>query len=191
MVGFNRRFAPMVVEMKRLLAGCAGPLSLVATVNAGALPERHWTKDAGEGGGRLLGEGIHFVDLLRHLAGAPIRASRIVRASSGGQPVEDVATILLEFANGAIGAIHYFANGDRSFPKERIEAFAGGRVLQLDNFRTLRGFGWPGFRKRSAWRQDKGHAAGAAAFVAALRNGGPAPIPWDEIAEAHRALFSP
>ncbi len=190
MVGFNRRFAPLVVEMRRLLAGTAGPCALIATVNAGALPDKHWAKDGETGGGRLLGEGIHFVDLLRHLAGAPVNSMRVVRATSGGQPVEDVATIMLEFANGAIGTIHYLANGDRSFPKERIEVFAGGRVLQLDNFRALRGFGWPGFKSRSQWRQDKGHAAGAAAFVQALREGGPAPIPWTEIAEAHRTLFT-
>jgi len=190
MVGFNRRFAPLVVEMRRLLAGTAGPSALIATVNAGALPDKHWTKDSETGGGRLLGEGIHFVDLLRHLAGAPVQAVRVARATAGGQPVEDVATIVLEFANGAIGTIHYLANGDRSFPKERIEVFAGGRVLQLDNFRRLHGFGCAGFKSRSHWRQDKGHAAGAAAFVKALREGGPSPIPWAEIAEAHRTLFS-
>jgi len=190
MVGFNRRFAPLIVEMRRLLTGTAGPSALIATVNAGALPDKHWAKDSETGGGRLLGEGIHFVDLLRHLAGAPVQAMRVVRATSGGQPVEDVATIMLEFANGAIGTIHYLANGDKSFPKERIEVFAGGGVLQLDNFRTLRGFGWPGLKSRSQWRQDKGHAAGAAAFVTALRDGGPAPIAWAEIAEAHRTLFT-
>jgi len=190
MVGFNRRFAPLVVEMRRLLAGAAGPSALIATINAGALPDKHWAKDAEVGGGRLLGEGIHFVDLLRHLAGAPVQAMRVVKATANGQPVEDVATIMLEFANGALGTIHYLANGDRSFPKERIEVFAGGRVLQLDNFRKLQGFGWPGFKSRSQWGQDKGHAAGAAAFVAALREGGPAPISWVEIAEAHRTLFT-
>ena len=190
MVGFNRRFAPLVVEMRQLLAGTAGPSALIATVNAGALPDKHWAKDGEAGGGRLLGEGIHFVDLLRFLAGAPVRSMRVVRATAAGRPVEDVATLMLEFANGAIGTVHYLANGDRSFPKERIEVFAGGRVLQLDNFRTLRGFGWPGFKSRSHWRQDKGHAAGAAAFVAALRQGGPAPIPWEEIAAAHRSLFA-
>ena len=190
MVGFNRRFAPLVVEMKRRLAGTTGPRALVATVNAGAIPDRHWTKDAETGGGRLLGEGIHFVDLLRHLADSPLTGMRVARAAAGGRPVEDIATVGLEFASGAIGTVHYFANGDRSFPKERIEVFAGGRVLQLDNFRALRGFGWPGFRRTALWRQDKGHAAGLAAFVAALRAGGPAPIPWEEISEVHRAAFS-
>lgn len=190
MVGFNRRFAPLVVEMRRLLQGVGGPRALIATVNAGAIPDKHWTKDAEAGGGRLLGEGIHFVDLLRHLAGAPIAALRCVRAQAGGRPVEDVVTVTLEFANGSVGTIHYLANGDRSFPKERIEVFAGGRVLQLDNFRVLRGFGWPGFKQRKLWRQDKGHVAEAAAFVAAVREGGVSPIPFAEIAEVHRAVFA-
>ena len=85
--------------------------------------------------------------------------------------------------------MHYLANGHRSFPKERLEVFCGGRILQLDNFRTLRGYGWRGFRKMSLWRQDKGHAAAVAAFLGAVRQGKPSPIPLEEAIEVTRATF--
>ncbi len=100
---------------------------------------------------------------------------------------DDKAAITLEFADGSVGTIHYLANGDKGFPKERVEAFCGGRVLQLDNFRRLTGWGWKGFRSTSLWRQDKGQAACAQAFVDAVRGGGASPIPFDEIVEVSRA----
>lgn len=89
----------------------------------------------------------------------------------------------LEFSDGSTGTVHYLANGHRSFPKERIEVFCGGRILQLDNFRQLRGFGWPGFRGVRLWRQDKGHDASLAAFLDSLEFGKPAPIPFAELVE--------
>jgi len=186
MVGFNRRFAPQVQKIKSLLEGMAGPKSFVMTVNAGALPAGHWTQDPSIGGGRVIGEACHFVDLLRFLAGRPITThSRIAMASHTG----DTVSLQLTFHDGSIGAIHYFANGPKSFPKERLEVFAQGRVLQLDNFRVLRGFGWPGFKTQRLWRQDKGQAACAAAFLQVLRDGGTAPIPFDEIVEVSRVTI--
>ena len=98
----------------------------------------------------------------------------------------DTVTISLKFVDGSIGTIHYFANGSRSFPKERIEVFADGRVLQLDNFRKLTGFGWPGFKKMNLWRQDKGQKACVQAFVQAVAESAGAPIPIDEILEVSR-----
>jgi len=95
-------------------------------------------------------------------------------------------TLQLAFADGSIGTVHYLANGSKAFPKERLEVFCAGRVLQLDNFRRLHGFGWPGFGKMNLWRQDKGQRACAAAFVRAIQAGGPAPIPFDEIVEVSR-----
>ena len=191
MVGFNRRFAPHVVKIKSILSSLAEPKSMVMTVNAGAIPADHWTQDPEVGGGRIIGEACHFIDLLRFLAGAPIRSHRAV--SLGRHPAlkitEDKATILLEFEDGSVGTIHYLANGHKAFPKERLEVFSAGRVLQLDNFRRLRGWGWPGFRTQRSWRQDKGQAACAAAFVAAVRNGGPTPIPVEEILEVGRVTI--
>ena len=185
MVGFNRRFAPHVQQIKALLAG-GGPKSFVMTVNAGGLARDHWTRDRVTGGGRILGEACHFIDLLRYLAGSPIASSgRIGRDAAG-----DTVTLNLTFDDGSIGTVHYFANGSRSFAKERLEVFADGRVLQLDNFRTLKGFGVRGWRRSALWRQDKGHQACAAAFLAAIRSGGPSPIPFDQIVEVSRTAIA-
>lgn len=188
MVGFNRRFAPQVVKMKQLLAGIAEPKALVMTVNAGAIPVSHWTQDKAVGGGRIVGEACHFIDLLRHLAGSPIAAWQA--QALGRHPAladaGDKVAITLTFADGSLGTIHYLANGNKGFPKERLEVFCAGRVLQLDNFRRLRGWGWKGFSSMRLWRQDKGQRACAVAFVEAVRGGGPAPIALDEVLEASR-----
>jgi len=188
MVGFNRRFAPQVQKVKELLTGVAEPKSLVMTVNAGAIPPDHWTQDPEAGGGRIVGEGCHFVDLLRHLAGAPIVRHSAVALGRHPSPAvrSDKATLTLEFADGSVGTIHYLANGHKGFPKERLEVFCAGRVLQLDNFRKLRGWGWPGFSKMNLWRQDKGVAQCLKGFVRAVQSGGAAPIPIDEIVEVSR-----
>jgi predicted dehydrogenase len=120
------------------------------------------------GGGRIIGEACHFIDLLRHLAGSEIEHAAIDRMQSA---CGDTATISLRFTDGSIGAVHYFANGPKSLSKERLEVFASGRVLQLDNYRVLRGFGWPGFKSMRLWRQDKGQRACAAAFTGAISGG--------------------
>jgi len=192
MVGFNRRFAPHVVRLRQLLAGVAEPAVFVMTVNAGEIPPDHWTQSASEGGGRIVGEGCHFVDLLRHLAGAPITRTRAARlgAAPGIAVRDDKAVITLEFANGALGTIHYVANGHRSFPKERLEVFCRGAVLQLDNFRRLTAWGWPGFRRLNLWRQDKGNEACMAAFIDAVQAGKPSPIPFGELVEVTEATLA-
>jgi predicted dehydrogenase len=183
MVGFNRRFAPQVQRIKQLLAGVRGPKSFVMTVNAGAIPADHWTQDREIGGGRIVGEACHFIDLLRFLAENPIADwSRVTMDAT----TADTTSITLRFVDGSIGTIHYFANGSKSFPKERLEVFAAGRVLQLDNYRRLTGHGWPGFTKMHLWRQDKGQRACAAAFLDAIQLGGPAPTPWEEVLEVAR-----
>lgn len=192
MVGFNRRFAPHVQKIKSLLDRVAGPKAFVMTVNAGAVPVDHWVQDPAVGGGRIIGEGCHFIDLLRFLAGASILD--FTAASMGASPsvaiAEDKSSIILRFADGSIGTIIYLANGHKSFPKERLEVFAAGRILQLDNFRRLSGFGWPGFSKQKLWHQEKGQKACAAAFVAAIRAGGPSPIPFEELMEVSRVTVA-
>jgi predicted dehydrogenase len=175
-----------VRRIKSLLAGTPGPKAFVMTVNAGAIDAKHWTQDREVGGGRLVGEGCHFIDLLRHLAGVPIESHQLV-AMQAATP--DTFTLNLRFADGSLGTLHYLANGSKAFPKERLEVFAGGRVLQLDNFRQLRGFGWTGFKRMNLWRQDKGQNGCAAAFVAAVRDGGEAPIPLDELLEVSRVAI--
>lgn len=183
MVGFNRRFSPHVQKIKSLLASASGPKSFVMTVNAGSIPGDHWTQDKEVGGGRIIGEGCHFIDLLRYLADTPIvEQTRMTMASTSN----DSVSLQLGFADGSIGTVHYFANGCKAFPKERLEIFAAGRVLQLDNFRKLKGYAWPGFKSMNLWSQDKGQKACATAFVKAINEGGLSPIPFTEIVEVSR-----
>lgn len=190
MVGFNRRFAPQIVKMKQLLGGMRAPKAMVMTVNAGILPSNHWTQDPERGGGRMIGEGCHFVDLLRFLAGSKIVSVAAMGIDEGGQRPDENVTLTLRFEDGSVGTLHYFANGHKSLPKERLEVFVGGRVLQLDNFRTMAAYGWKNFKGMNLRQQDKGHAAELAAFVQAVRSGGPSPIPFDEIAEVTRVTFT-
>ncbi len=191
MVGFNRRFAPQIVRMKALLNANPAPKSFVMTVNAGDIPPDHWTQDPVQGGGRIIGEACHFIDLLRFLSGSHFSSIQATRMGSapGVAVRDDKATITMAFEDGSFGTVHYLANGHRSFPKERLEVFCGGAVLQLDNFRRMTGYGWSGFKKMNLRGQDKGQKACAAAFVAALRDGGAAPIPFTEIIEVTRATF--
>ena len=192
MVGFNRRFAPQVQKIKTLLTGVQEPKSFVMTVNAGAIAQGHWTQDLIVGGGRIIGEGCHFVDLLQFLAGAAVvsvQAAALGRRHTSFMG-DDKVTFTLSFADGSVGTVHYLANGHRSFAKERLEVFCGGRILQLDNFRRLRGFGWPGFKKMNLWRQDKGNMACAAAFVDAIGRGKPAPIPFEELIATTLTTFA-
>jgi predicted dehydrogenase/threonine dehydrogenase-like Zn-dependent dehydrogenase len=190
MVGFNRRFAPHIVRMKSLLASVPEPKTVIITVNAGALPDDHWLHDPRSGGGRIAGEACHFVDLARCLVGRPIVAARLQGLSGGTARRDDKVCITLGFADGSWSAIQYLANGHRAFPKERIEVFCAGRVLQLDNFRRLRGYGWPGFRSLRLWRQDKGQRACVAGFVDAIRRGAAAPIELDELLEVSRVTLT-
>jgi predicted dehydrogenase len=184
MVGFNRRFAPQVLKMKALLDPVKEPKSFIMTMNAGAIPPNHWTQDSAVGGGRIIGEACHFIDLMRFLTGSPIVSFQARRMGDAASMAitEDKASITLGFEDGSFGTIMYLANGAASFPKERVEVFAAGRVLQLDNFRKLKGYGWPGFSKMNLWKQDKGQNACAAAFLHAVQNGKPA-IPLEEIFE--------
>lgn len=188
MVGFNRRFSPLVVKAKALLDTVMQPKSLIMTVNAGEIPPDHWTQDRAVGGGRIIGEGCHFIDLLRYLIGHPIvESSAFTQADqSRAQPLDDKTTIVLRFADGSVGTVHYLANGHKGFPKERLEAFCGGKVLQLDNFRKLKGWGWKGFKRLSLWRQDKGQTACAKSFIDAIKEGNSSPIPLEEIIEVTR-----
>lgn len=191
MVGFNRRFAPQVQTIKKLLRSVTAPKSFVMVMNAGAIPAEHWTQDLEVGGGRIIGEACHYIDLMRFLAGAPIISvqARRMGETNAEAVTEDKAVITLGFEDGSFGTIHYLANGGASFAKERIEVFVAGRTLQLDNFLKLKGFNWPGFKKENLWRQDKGQNACAAAFVKAVETGGVAPIPIEELLEVAKVTI--
>lgn len=185
MVGYNRRFAPHVQLIKSLLDSTPCPKVFVMTMNAGAIPADHWTQDADVGGGRIIGEACHYIDLMRYLADSKIKSysATCLGASSGASVIDDKAVITISFENGSFGTIHYLANGGKSFPKERIEVFVNDAVLQLDNFRKLKGFGWKGFKNDRLLKQDKGQSACIQAFVTAIQEGRPAPISFDEIIE--------
>jgi len=188
MVGFNRRFAPHVVKMKTLLESKREPKAVVMTVNAGAIPGEHWTQDPEVGGGRIIGEGCHFIDLMRFLVGHSITGHQamMIGDAPGVEVRDDKVSINLSFADGSFGTIHYLANGGKAFPKERIDVFCGDAVLQMDNYRVLTGFGWPGFKKMKLMKQDKGQIACAKAFVDAVKSGNPSPIPYEEVMESSR-----
>ncbi|WP_192889801.1 bi-domain-containing oxidoreductase [Vibrio bathopelagicus] len=188
MVGYNRRFAPHVVKMKELLSSVKGPKTFIMTMNAGDIPSDHWTQDPTVGGGRIIGEACHYIDLMRHLAGCKITGfNAMCMGDAPGVTIrEDKASITLSFEDGSIGTIHYFANGGKDFPKERIEVFANDAVLQLDNFRKLVGFGWKGFSRMKLSSQDKGQNDCSKAFVDSIKQGSSSPISFDEIIEVAR-----
>src|SRR5580704_15470278 len=182
MVGFNRRFAPMTVRMKSFLAPISEPLALHYRINAGFLPPDHWVNDREQGGGRILGEVCHFVDLLMFLAGSPIVEVSARSVGAGPRYSGDNVLISLRFANGSEGTISYLANGDRSYSKERIEVFGGGCTAVLEDFRRLE-LVRNGHKEvvRSRWRQDKGHRAEWEAFAASVNRGSGAAIPVEEV----------
>ena len=184
MVGYNRRFAPHIARIKTLLDARRQPKSFIITVNAGAIPADHWTQDPELGGGRIIGEACHFIDLMRFLSGSPI--NEWSAQGMGYDTLKDKVTINLSFKDGSFGSIHYLANGSKRFPKERIEVFCGGGIIQLDNFRKMKGYSWPGLKKMNLSRQDKGHEAEVDAFVKAVKNGKPSPIPFEELIEVSR-----
>jgi predicted dehydrogenase/threonine dehydrogenase-like Zn-dependent dehydrogenase len=191
MVGFNRRFAPLIAPVRRMIADAGEPPVMALRVNAGPLPRGHWTQDPVQGGGRILGEACHFVDLMTFLAGAlPVRVYAC-GAPAFGVDTEDNFSATLEFANGAVGSLLYTSAGDRAFPKERLEVFCGERVAVLEDFRRVEVWRKGG---RRAWSsrmsQDKGHRAVWEAFIRSLENGAPAPIPAEEIFGVTRATFA-
>lgn len=188
MVGYNRRFAPQVQKMKELLNKKAAPKTFIMTMNAGDIPADHWTQDPEVGGGRIIGEACHYIDLMRFLSGSKIKSFNAVKMGENNfvEVTEDKAIITLTFEDGSVGTIQYFANGGKSFPKERIEVFCDDAVLQLDNFRKLTGYGWKGFSKMNLWSQDKGQSTCSKAFMDAVKQGGQSPIPQDEIFEVAR-----
>ena len=190
-VGFNRRFAPQIQRMKSLLCEVHEPKSFIMTVNAGSIPSNHWVHDPVAGGGRVIGEGCHFIDLLRFLCGHPIVAvqATMFGRDSAVEIRDDKMSMTLSFADGSFGTVHYLANGHRSISKERLEVFCAGRVIQLDNFRRMTAVGWKKFRNMNLWQQDKGHVAEVKAFLEAIEKGGTSPISIEELAEVTQVSF--
>lgn len=191
MVGFNRRFAPLAQKLSAFLSTRQEPVVVHYRVNAGYLPLDHWLHDPFIGGGRIIGEGCHFVDFVSFLAGQSPRSVCAASLPDGGRYREDNVVMTLCYPDGSLGTVSYLANGDKSFPKERVEVFCGGRVAVLDDFRSLEMIE-DGRRQvmRSRLRQDKGHAAEWQAFAAAIQQGGPPPIPYEQLLGVTQATFA-
>ncbi len=190
MVGFNRRFSPHIVKMKELLTARSEPVSMSMTVNAGAIPADDWNHDLNLGGGRIVAEGCHFIDLMVFLAGAPVVSVAAAQFGPGVAVQDDKMSITMTFADGSIGTVHYLANGTKSYPKEMLEVFTEGRILKMENFRRTLGFGMAGFKKFKTSRQDKGHRAEMKAFVDLIRDGGEPLIPFSELVNVTLASFA-
>lgn len=186
LVGFNRRFSPAAQKLKTLLV--ESPANLVATMNAGAIPPSHWTQDILTGGGRIIGEACHMIDLLAYLAGSEVVA--VTMSALGPDPTvaTDNATILLRFRNGANGTVHYFANGSKAFPKERVEVHSQGRTAVIDNFRKLHLYGFKG--RGWSGRQDKGHTEQFRQWLAFLKDGGEPLIPFSSLINTSKAAIA-
>lgn len=181
-VGFNRRLAPAALALKAALDATEGPKTLIYRVNAGALPASHWLNDPAVGGGRMLGEGVHFIDFLCGL----LEADPVAVSAQGSADGQDFA-VTMRFADDSLGVVVYTALGDPAFPKERVEAFAGRGVAVIDDFKTLTFSGMPGKAIRGG--QDKGHAALLANFAAAIRGqAGPAVTAADGLRATRIAL---
>lgn len=183
MVGFNRRFAPMSQAVRKLCAAQKDVKSVVYTVNAGAIPKDVWIQDPESGGGRIVGEGCHFIDLCRFFVGAPIESIHAVGSKGASDGVDDDKTVIvMRFADGSTGTVLYLANGHPTFPKERVEVFCSGGVVRIDNFRKLEVFGWKGVSPMKG-NMDKGHAEEMRQLIETVRAGKPAPIPAEELFE--------
>jgi predicted dehydrogenase/threonine dehydrogenase-like Zn-dependent dehydrogenase len=182
MVGFNRRFSPAAILTRSFLEPVSSPLAVSIRFNAGSIPAEDWIQDERIGGGRIIGEACHAIDLATFLVGSP--PVRVFAESVGGphapQVTDDQCFITLRHANGSISSVAYLAGGDKAFPKERIEVIGGGRVAVIDDFRSVTTCA-NGTTKLQSWRQqDKGHSAEISAFAKAL-SGGPAPISWEHL----------
>jgi predicted dehydrogenase len=188
-VGFNRRFAPLAIQMKKVLASADSPMNIVATMNAGFIPDKIWVHDMEVGGGRIIGEACHFIDLISYLAGSKVKS--ICMNAMGIHPKEntDNASILLKYENGTNAVINYFANGSKAYSKERIEVFHQERTLVLDNWRSLKGFGFSNFSSSSS-SQDKGHQNQFNQLIDSIQKGGNQIIPMDDIINTTKASFA-
>ena len=188
-VGFNRRFAPLAIQMKKALGAADTPMNIIATMNAGFIPSKVWVHDMEIGGGRIIGEACHFIDLISYLAGSKVKSVCMNSMGIESKENTDNASILLKYENGTNAVINYFSNGSKSYSKERVEVFHQDRTLIMDNWRKLKGFGFKNFNSASS-SQDKGHQNQFNLLINAVQNGGNQIIPLDEIVNTTKASFA-
>lgn len=188
-VGFNRRFAPLAKKMKKLIGDGTNPINVVATMNAGFIPKDVWVHDMNVGGGRIIGEACHYIDLCSYLTGSKVTAVCMNAMGISPEDNTDNASILLKYENGSNAVINYFANGSKAYSKERVEVYSQERTLVMDNWRKLKGYGFKGFSSKSS-KQDKGHFNQFKALIDQQINGGLPIISFDEIVNTTKASFS-
>jgi predicted dehydrogenase/threonine dehydrogenase-like Zn-dependent dehydrogenase len=188
-VGFNRRFSPFIQKMKQLLGKTPSAMNIIATMNAGFIPTDVWVQDMKVGGGRIVGEACHFIDLMIYLMGSQVK--EVMMSALGTNPTEntDNAIITLKFENGSQGVINYFSNGSKAYSKERVEVYTQGRILVLDNFRKLEGYGFSGFSSFSG-KIDKGHKEQFKRLIKSVQTGSEALIGFEEIVNTSKASFA-
>jgi predicted dehydrogenase len=188
-VGFNRRFAPLAQKLQSLVSNLREPKYIHYRVNAGPIPLNHWTQDPEIGGGRIIGEGCHFVDFITFLVGAAPVSVIAHALPDGGKYREDNVSMTFTFADGSIGIVDYLASGDKSFPKERVEVFCRGQVAVLDDFVSLQTVK-DGKKKESKGAQNKGWVDEWKAFAKSIRGGGEPPIPYEQLIGVTKATFA-
>ncbi|WP_199141922.1 bi-domain-containing oxidoreductase [Pedobacter sp. ASV12] len=186
-IGFNRRFSPHSVKVKNIIGNA--PINVIATMNAGFIPDNVWVHDMNVGGGRIIGEACHFIDLITYFTGSKVKS--VCMNAMGVNPNEntDNASILLKYENGSTGVINYFANGSKAYAKERIEVYTQERTAIIDNFRITTGYGFKGFSKLKT-SLDKGHKNQFQLLIDRVKNGGEALIPFDELINTTKASFA-
>ncbi len=187
-VGFNRRFSPFITDAKQQLGSGNTPMNIIATMNAGFIPANAWVHDLRVGGGRIIGEACHLIDLMTYLTGSLVES--VVMNAMGENPDAntDNASILLKYKNGSTGVINYFANGSKSYSKERFEIYSQNRTMVIDNFRKSEYFGFSKSGKSGG--QDKGHQEQFRLFIESLKNGGAAIVPFEEIMNTSKAAIA-
>lgn len=192
MVGYNRRYSPITKKMKNLLKYKNAPKVVIYTVNAGQIDKSHWTQDRNIGGGRIIGEVCHFIDFVKYIVGKPVLGQHKVTVleNSNGDNVSDSITINFSFTDGSTATIHYLSNGNKSYPKERVEVFCQNTILKLNNFKSLKGYGFRSFSRLRKWKQDKGQKNCVSEFVDCVKNSKQPPISFEEILDTSRITFN-
>ena len=189
LTGFNRRFAPLAQNLQSLISPLHEPKYIHYRINAGSIPLNHWTHDPEIGGGRIIGEACHFVDFITFLVGAPPVSVTAHALPDNGKYRDDNVSMTFTFADGSIGIVDYLANGDKSFPKERVEVFCGGQICVLDDFVSLQ-MVKDGKKKAERGAQNKGWVDEWKAFAKSIREGGEPPIPYEQLIGVTKSTFA-
>jgi predicted dehydrogenase len=188
-IGFNRRFAPLAQTLKSQVSSLGEPKYIHYRVNAGPIPLSHWTQDPEVGGGRIIGEACHFIDFITFLVGESPISVTVHALPDAGKYREDNVSMTFTFPDGSIGVVDYLANGDKSFPKERVEVFGGGQVSVLDDFVSLQTV-HDGRKNEAKGAQDKGWVNEWKTFVKSIREGGEPPISYEQLIGVTKATFA-